>query len=110
MTNPPAARMEEVEIILKKGRGFGRERCKYPIICYRHGVEGHKALECLEKHNAARRNEARAQVTQANRTPIVGENLIILQQEQGENLMVRECYFNPRRRSQRSLNKQKEYL
>lgn len=31
-----------------RGRVFGRGKCKHIITCYRCGVEGHKASECLK--------------------------------------------------------------
>jgi hypothetical protein len=57
------------------------------IICYHCGVEGHKKSECLERQASGRRGEAQTQVTQVDEASVVGENVIVLQQEQGENLM-----------------------
>jgi hypothetical protein len=76
-----------------RGRGFGQG--KYVITCYRCGVEGHKASECPERQNTMRRNEARTQVTQEDETTVVGGNVEVLQQEQGENLMFRRVLLKP---------------
>jgi hypothetical protein len=74
------------------GKGIGFGRGKYVITCYRCGVEGHKASECLEKQNTVRRNEARMQVTQKDETTIVGGNVGVIHQEQGENMMLRRVF------------------
>jgi hypothetical protein len=59
-----------------RGRGFGHG--KYVITCYNCGVEGHKASECPERHNAARRNEARMQVTQADEATTTCGNVEVI--------------------------------
>jgi len=81
-----------------RGRGFGRGKDKYIITCYRCGVEGHKASECPEKHNSGKRSEARTQVTQADEASVVGENVMVLQQEQGDNLMFRRVPLQTERK------------
>jgi hypothetical protein len=48
-----------------------------------------------ERQNTMRRNEARMQVTQADETTVVGGNVEVLQQEQGENLMLRRVLLKP---------------
>jgi hypothetical protein len=55
--NPLVAKVIEEEMI-GRGRGFRRGKGKYIITFYRYGVEGHKASECLEKHNSRKRGEA----------------------------------------------------
>ena len=42
-----------------------------------------------------RRNEAITQVTQADETIVVGGNVEVLQQEQGENLMLGRVLLKP---------------
>jgi len=80
-------------ISVGRGRCFGRG--KYVITCYRCGIEGHKASECSERQNAARRNEARTLVTKEYEIVVVGWNVEVLQQEYGENLMLRRVLLNP---------------
>lgn len=73
--------------ISKEDNHDGRGKGKYVIACYRCGVEGHKASECLEKHNPRRRNEARTRVMQVGEASAMGDNVVVLQHEEGENLM-----------------------
>jgi hypothetical protein len=54
-----------------------------------------KHQECLERQNVARKTEARTQVTQADETIVVGGNMEVLQQEQGENVMFRRVLLKP---------------
>ena len=84
-TSSPRTRVNEAV----KGRGFGRGRGKYVITCYRCGVEGNKALECLEKQGSNKRGDAKMQMTVVDETSVVEDNVTMLQQEQGENIMFR---------------------
>ena len=45
-----------------------------------------------------RRNEARTQVTQADETVVASRNVEALQQEQGENLMLRRVLLKPEKK------------
>jgi phage baseplate assembly protein W len=47
---------------------------------------GTQSIRMSERKNAVERHEARIQVTQADETTIVGGNVEVLQQEQGENI------------------------
>jgi hypothetical protein len=51
--------------------------------------------ECPERKNLARRNESRMQVTQEDEVAAIGGNVEVLQQEQGENLMLRRVLLKP---------------
>ena len=66
------------------------------ITCYVCGVEGHEALKCMERQNAARRNEAKTQVTQEDKKIVASGNVEVLQQEQGENIMFKTILFKPK--------------
>jgi hypothetical protein len=63
-----------------RGRGFGRGKGKYIITCYRCGVEGHKASECLESTIQEKEVKPKHRLHR-NETSIVGENVMVLQQE-----------------------------
>ena len=76
-------------------RGFGRGRRKYVIACYRCGVEGHKASESLDKPGPSKRSDDRTQITMDDEASIAGENVIVLPQEQGKNLMFRRVLLKP---------------
>jgi hypothetical protein len=76
-----------------KGRGFGHS--KYVITCYNCGVEGHKESKCRNRKNETRINEARMQVTKKDDTTDTSGNVEVLQQEQGENLMLRKLLLKP---------------
>ena len=77
------------------GRGFGRVRGKYVITCYRCGVESHKASECPERQGPSNKGDARIHMTMVDEASIAGENVIVLLQEQGENLMFRRVLLKP---------------
>ena len=49
----------------RRGRGFGRGKCKYVITCSSCRLVGHKASECPETKNSGKRIEAKTKVIQA---------------------------------------------
>ena len=67
-----------------RGRGKG---IKFEIVCLRCGMTGHKPLGYLEKDG--RKPKGRKHIVEEEPT-IEDNQVIILQQEKGENLMMRK--------------------
>lgn len=55
-----------------------------------------------------RRGEARTQVIQVDEASSFGEYMIVLQQEQGENLMFRRVLLKPKKKAMKELEQRKK--
>ena len=74
------------------------------ITYYRCGVEGHKVFEFPKKKDVNKKSDARTKVTMSEKALLVGDNVIVLQQEPGENLMFKRALL----RSEHKLVKELE--
>lgn len=86
---------------MKRGRGRGG---KYEIFCFKCGVAGHKAWEC--PYMDGKKPEGKTHIVEVEPT-VANNEVVIFQQEQGENLMMRKIFLQSEKETKKELKQRK---